>query len=333
MSATVFCHEIGHHAIGFRTYRPRCLEGTTPGRGPAHDGAFGERHAKRARPNARLLHYAVLKARGAGSNGFQPNSSRSVTLDQDSHTRFGDWQANCVGHGYDARRWQCVHEPLSEVSHAVSSASSNAQQLAITAAKAEGRNQRIVSAETFGQTRGAIASNTLQNQADSPTYSLEQAKKSGRSRRITARRRRKWRHPEPQVAESVQFTQSDIDNLMKIFGFTSDDSEFIADYDLDGNRTIDLQDLNQMLAQIGEPQPAGAGDPETFTQTDIDLLMEAFGAQAGDENYSDSTWTVTGHRPPGPEHHAGEPGTGGGPGTSRRHTSISDGGVRGADRR
>jgi len=26
MSAAVFCHEIGHHAIGFRTYRPRCLE-------------------------------------------------------------------------------------------------------------------------------------------------------------------------------------------------------------------------------------------------------------------------------------------------------------------
>jgi len=26
MSAAVFCHEIGHHAIGFRTHRPRCLE-------------------------------------------------------------------------------------------------------------------------------------------------------------------------------------------------------------------------------------------------------------------------------------------------------------------
>lgn len=26
MSAAVFLHEIGHHAIGFETYRPRCLE-------------------------------------------------------------------------------------------------------------------------------------------------------------------------------------------------------------------------------------------------------------------------------------------------------------------
>jgi hypothetical protein len=26
MSAAVFLHEIGHHAIGFGTYRPRCLE-------------------------------------------------------------------------------------------------------------------------------------------------------------------------------------------------------------------------------------------------------------------------------------------------------------------
>lgn len=26
MSAAVFCHEIGHHAIGFDVYSPRCLE-------------------------------------------------------------------------------------------------------------------------------------------------------------------------------------------------------------------------------------------------------------------------------------------------------------------
>lgn len=26
MSAAVFLHEIGHHAIGFETYKPRCLE-------------------------------------------------------------------------------------------------------------------------------------------------------------------------------------------------------------------------------------------------------------------------------------------------------------------
>lgn len=26
MSAAVFLHEIGHHAIGFKTYKPRCLE-------------------------------------------------------------------------------------------------------------------------------------------------------------------------------------------------------------------------------------------------------------------------------------------------------------------
>lgn len=172
----------------------------------------------------------------------------------------------------------------------VSSASSNAQQLAIATAKAEGRSQRIVSAEAFGQTRGADRfEHALQNQADSPTYSLEQAKKSESLKLYHSQTTQEVATPgEPQVAESVQFTQSDIDNLMKIFGYTSDDNEFIAEYDLDGNGTIDLQDLNQMLAQIGEPQPAGAGDPETFTQADVDLLMEAFGAQAGDENYSDA---------------------------------------------
>ena len=26
MSCAIFLHEIGHHAIGFKTYKPRCLE-------------------------------------------------------------------------------------------------------------------------------------------------------------------------------------------------------------------------------------------------------------------------------------------------------------------
>ena len=68
MSAAVFCHEIGHHAIGFRTYRPRCLE-------EYHAWAWSLRTMAQFELNITQsvrdrmhdsLHYAVLKARRRG---------------------------------------------------------------------------------------------------------------------------------------------------------------------------------------------------------------------------------------------------------------------------
>ena len=68
MSAAVFLHEIGHHAIGFKRYRPRCLE-------EYHAwlwslGAMGETGVKiteRVEQRVHMsLHYAVDKARRRG---------------------------------------------------------------------------------------------------------------------------------------------------------------------------------------------------------------------------------------------------------------------------
>lgn len=68
MSAAVFCHEIGHHAIGFRTYRPRCLE-------EYHAWAWSLRTMAQYELNITQsvrdrmhdsLHYAVLKAHRRG---------------------------------------------------------------------------------------------------------------------------------------------------------------------------------------------------------------------------------------------------------------------------
>lgn len=68
MSAAVFCHEIGHHAIGFKTYRPRCLE-------EYHAWAWSLRTmaqydlniTQRVRDRMHdSLHYAVLKAERRG---------------------------------------------------------------------------------------------------------------------------------------------------------------------------------------------------------------------------------------------------------------------------
>lgn len=68
MSAAVFCHEVGHHAIGFNRYRPRCLE-------EYHAWAWSlsamERFGLNVTPRVRermhdSLHYAVCKARRRG---------------------------------------------------------------------------------------------------------------------------------------------------------------------------------------------------------------------------------------------------------------------------
>jgi len=68
MSAAVFLHEIGHHAIGFHRFRPRCLE-------EHHAWAWAiaemQRRGLRVTPNVRRrmhdsLHYAVAKARRRG---------------------------------------------------------------------------------------------------------------------------------------------------------------------------------------------------------------------------------------------------------------------------
>lgn len=68
MSAAVFLHEIGHHAIGFNTYKPRCLE-------EYHAWAWSlaamEAHGVNVTDSVKLrmhrsLAYAVAKARRRG---------------------------------------------------------------------------------------------------------------------------------------------------------------------------------------------------------------------------------------------------------------------------
>jgi hypothetical protein len=68
MSAAVFLHEIGHHAIGFNTYKPRCLE-------EYHAWVFALDQMERLGLNVTdsvrrrmhdSLHYAVQKARRRG---------------------------------------------------------------------------------------------------------------------------------------------------------------------------------------------------------------------------------------------------------------------------
>ncbi len=74
MSMAVFLHEIGHHAIGFDVYSPRCLE-------EYHAWAFAieqmQAHGLNItdavhRRMARSLHYAVAKAERRGIKSIPP---------------------------------------------------------------------------------------------------------------------------------------------------------------------------------------------------------------------------------------------------------------------
>lgn len=74
MSVAVFLHEIGHHAIGFNTYKPRCLE-------EYHAWAYALRAMEEHGLNItgavhdrmyRSLHYAVAKAKRRGIKQIPP---------------------------------------------------------------------------------------------------------------------------------------------------------------------------------------------------------------------------------------------------------------------
>lgn len=68
MSAAVFLHEIGHHAIGFETYRPRCLEELHAWRfalDQMDEWGIGITDSVRKRVHESLA-YAVAKARRRG---------------------------------------------------------------------------------------------------------------------------------------------------------------------------------------------------------------------------------------------------------------------------
>ncbi len=68
MSAAIFLHEVGHHAIGFRTYSPRCLEEYHAWRWSLE--AMRQRGLNVTpaveRRMAESLHYAVAKAKRRG---------------------------------------------------------------------------------------------------------------------------------------------------------------------------------------------------------------------------------------------------------------------------
>jgi hypothetical protein len=68
MSAAVFLHEIGHHAIGFRTYSPRCLEEYHAWKYAIEQmGAWELNITQRVHDRMHdSLHYAVEKARRRG---------------------------------------------------------------------------------------------------------------------------------------------------------------------------------------------------------------------------------------------------------------------------
>lgn len=74
MSAAVFLHEIGHHAIGFNTYSPRCLEEYHAWRFAMQEmDRWGLAVTDRVKTRmTRSLQYAVAKAKRRGIKRLPP---------------------------------------------------------------------------------------------------------------------------------------------------------------------------------------------------------------------------------------------------------------------
>lgn len=94
---------------------------------------------------------------------------------------------------------------------------------------------------------------------------------------------------ETQSTTPRTYSQTDIENLLKIFGAVKGDESFDDTMDMNADGKIDVDDLNQMLSNSSpaEPQPAEAR-PTTYTQDDINNLQEIFGAVQGDEAFDGS---------------------------------------------
>ncbi len=74
MSCAIFLHEVGHHAIGFKTYKPRCLEEYYAWKwslDAMRERGFNVTEAVEKRM-AESLHYAVAKARRRGLRKLPP---------------------------------------------------------------------------------------------------------------------------------------------------------------------------------------------------------------------------------------------------------------------
>ena len=83
------------------------------------------------------------------------------------------------------------------------------------------------------------------------------------------------------------FTQADLDALLASYGFTSKQEGFDARLDLNNDGVIDFQDLSEHLKNFQAQPPA----PTVFTQADLQGLMSAYGATAGQENFN-SAWDL-----------------------------------------
>lgn len=88
-----------------------------------------------------------------------------------------------------------------------------------------------------------------------------------------------------QAEERPAFSRADLDKLLAAYGSVAGDERYTETYDLNADGRIDFEDLNSLLSQIRENEPA---DAPSFTQDDLDGLLASFGASQADERFNAS---------------------------------------------
>lgn len=121
MSAAVFLHEVGHHAIGFRTYSPRCLEEFHAWMWAL--AAMRERGLNVTQAVERRvslsLHYAIAKARRRGLRSIPEELQPFVSVDRPPPRGHATGQAGPMPRPAPAHRPSTVAAAVAVVRDAV----------------------------------------------------------------------------------------------------------------------------------------------------------------------------------------------------------------------
>lgn len=82
-----------------------------------------------------------------------------------------------------------------------------------------------------------------------------------------------------------RFTIDDLTATLDAYGSSEGDENFDATRDLDGNGTVDIEDLLSVLRNFDSSQRLT--DPSGYTGDDLNEVLERFGSARGDEGYDE----------------------------------------------
>ncbi|CAE7357417.1 fmt [Symbiodinium necroappetens] len=268
MSAAVFLHEIGHHAIGFTRYSPRCLEEYK-----AWEWALAEMERRELNLTDRVrqrmldsIRYAVRKSHrrrsGRTRDGNRIASMKGVAFAREVPYYLNAQQVNRGGklslpteqiQQASDQFVKRVQDKLAGASeglrptYTVNSRFAQLKTKLASAARAEAsatQNEAIATKQKSGDAARAEAKAAQQV---APAAQPEPAAATTNASYIGEQEPVPTSGPEVQAGTERVYNFQDLEAARDLIGTAAEDSSFVEDYDLDGDGVISFSDIVQML--------------------------------------------------------------------------------------